>query len=426
MSLETNLYPLFENYKISVDSNESKMEEKTMNEQMERTLTIGLVWHALTSGNHGVGALTIGQMRIITEAARRRKAKVCFIIISPCEETPSLVEGFEITHIAEFSRNAFMAGRFEAITLLRQCDIVFNIGAGDSFSDIYGKKRLIMQVLANLLARLYRKPLIMSPQTIGPFSTFFGKLFGKIGLCVADRIYARDHLSMQYLCQMRYDNKSEEVIDVAFALPFDRPIRDVNDSVKVGINVSGLLYNGGYSGRNEFGLTLDYRALIEGSCEFFLSQPNVEVYLVPHVITDTAEVEDDLRASKKMIERYPELRLSPRFSSPVEAKSFISGLDFFTGARMHACIAAYSSGVPVLPMAYSRKFNGLFNSLNYSHVIDCLTADTTTALQMISQAFERRAHLAVEIEAGNRIAQAKLEIYTEQISKLFFAEKTGR
>ena len=389
-----------------------------MTERLERTLTVGLLWHALTSGNLGVGALTIGQMKIITEAARRCEARVRFIIISPCEETPFLVEGFEIVDRAELSRHAFMTGRFKAITLLRQCDIVFNICAGDSFSDIYGNKRLTMQVLANLLVRLYRKPLVMSPQTIGPFSSFFGKLLGKIGLSVANRVYARDHLSMQYLSQTKFHNKSEEVIDVAFALPFERPTRESNDPVRIGINVSGLLYNGGYTGRNEFGLTLDYRALVEGSCEFFLSQSNVEVYLVPHVISDEVEVEDDVRASKKLIERYPGLRLSPRFFSPIEAKSFISGLDFFTGARMHACIAAFSSGVPVLPMAYSRKFNGLFNSLKYPHVVDCLNLDTTSALQMLTQAFEHRTQLASEVEVGNRIAQTKLDVYTKQVSEL--------
>jgi len=388
-------------------------------ELLERTLTVGLLWHTLTSDNLGVGALTISQMKVITEAARRNKARVRFIIVSPSApytETSFLVEGFEVAHSAGFSQRAFMTGHFEAMTLLRQCCVVFNIGAGDSFSDIYGKKRLAMQVLANLLVRLYRKPLVMAPQTIGPFASFFGKQLGKIGLYAANRIYARDHLSMQYLSKTKCYNKSEEVIDVAFALPFERPSHESNNSTRIGVNVSGLLYNGGYSGRNEFGLALDYRALIDATCEFFLAQPSVEVYLVSHVISDTIEVEDDLRVSKKLVERYPDLRLAPRFSSPIEAKSFISGLDFFTGARMHACIAAFSSGVPVLPMAYSRKFNGLFSSLKYPYVLDCLRFDTENALQMLRQAFERRAQLAIEVEAGNRIAQAKLEQYVKQIS----------
>lgn len=392
-----------------------------MTEQIERTLTIGLLWHMVTSDNLGVGALTISHMKIITEAARRRKMQVRFIIISPSAprvKTSFMVEGFEVLRSTGFSLRASMADHFEVCTLFRQCDIVFNICAGDSFSDIYGKKRLANQVFANILVWLSRKPLIMAPQTIGPFSSFSGKQLGKIGLCVADRIYARDHLSMQYVSQMKYGNKSGEVIDVAFALPFERPSRENNVSLLVGVNVSGLLYNGGYSGRNEFGLTLDYPALMEKVCEFFLSIPSVKVFLVPHVISDTIEVEDDWRASKKLIERYPDLQLAPRFSSPTEAKSFISGLDFFTGARMHACIAAFSSGVPLLPMAYSRKFNGLFSSLSYSWVLDCLKLDTPSAFQMLSQAFERREQLAVEVEAGNRIAQEKIEIYTEQLSVL--------
>jgi len=383
-----------------------------------RMITIGLLWHSITSDNLGVGALTLSQMAIITEAAQRVGAQVRFIVIGTHGGTPYPIQPFTVAHRVEFNFSAFIKGNFDAASLLRQCDIVFDIGEGDSFADIYGIKRLLKLVSSKVLTRLFRKPLILSPQTIGPFNSSIGKCLGKIGLCMANRIYARDYLSMQYLRQMRCHNKSEEIIDVAFALPFERPSREDIDFQRVGINVSGLLYNGGYSGRNEFGLTLDYRALIESSCEFFLSQPNVEVYLVPHVITDTVEVEDDLRVSKKIIERYPELQLAPRFFSPIEAKSFISGLDFFAGARMHACIAAFSSGVPVLPMAYSRKFNGLFNSLDYPHVLDCLTLNTASALQMLSQVFERRAQLAIEVEAGNRIAQAKLEIYTKQLSEL--------
>ena len=55
----------------------------------------------------------------------------------------------------------------------------------------------------------------------------------------------------------------------------------------------------------------------------------------------------------------------------MEAKSHISGMDFFIGSRMHACIAAYSSGVPVFPLGYSRKFTGLFaEKLGYGRGAD--------------------------------------------------------
>jgi len=102
----------------------------------------------------------------------------------------------------------------------------------------------------------------------------------------------------------------------------------------------------------------------------------------------------------------------------MEAKSFISSMDFFVGARMHACIAAFSSGVPVIPMAYSRKFNGLFDSLEYSHVLDCLKISTDQGFQMLTNALDKLDELEDEVKRGNRLAQAKIEAYTEGVSAL--------
>ena len=45
-------------------------------------------------------------------------------------------------------------------------------------------------------------------------------------------------------------------------------------------------------------------------------------------------------------------------------------MDIFIGSRMHSTIAAFSSNVITIPISYSRKFEGLFNSLNYPFVIN--------------------------------------------------------
>ena len=73
-------------------------------------------------------------------------------------------------------------------------------------------------------------------------------------------------------------------------------------------------------------------------------------------------------------------------------------MDFFMGARMHATIAAFSAGVPVVPMAYSRKFNGLFSdTLSYSHLIDLKEDEENTILTKIKEAFSNRDNLKMEI-----------------------------
>ena len=191
--------------------------------------------------------------------------------------------------------------------------------------------------------------------------------------------------------------------------------------MKVGLNVSGLLMNGGYTGRNEFGLQTDYPALVRDIIRHFLAHPaGCELHLVPHVIVrgGSMALEDDLRASTALQAEFPALRLAPDFASPSAAKSYIAGLDFFMGARMHACIAAFSSGVPVVPMAYSRKFAGLFGSLGYDHTVDCQSETNAAILEKIAAAFEDRMTLAAEAASAARRGQAKLMTYQDALKQI--------
>jgi polysaccharide pyruvyl transferase WcaK-like protein len=119
---------------------------------------------------------------------------------------------------------------------------------------------------------------------------------------------------------------------------------------------------------------------------------------------------------------FPHVILAPRFTSPSEAKTYIAGMDFFMGARMHACIAAFSSGVPVIPMAYSRKFEGLFGSLGYPHVVDCTTEQNAQILEKIAVAFGQRSALEQEARDAMVRGTAKLALYRAALKALIMAE----
>ena len=130
-----------------------------------------------------------------------------------------------------------------------------------------------------------------------------------------------------------------------------------------------------------------------------------------HVISETQLVEDDYRASQALAAEFPGVILSPRFVSPSEAKSCIAGMDFFMGARMHACIAAFSSGVPVIPMAYSRKFAGLFGTLGYDRTVDCTSQEGPAIVAAVKEGYENRSALATEVAEAFGKAEARLAIY---------------
>lgn len=138
-------------------------------------------------------------------------------------------------------------------------------------------------------------------------------------------------------------------------------------------------------------------------------------------------VENDYAVSFDLQKEYnhPNLILAPLFLSPVDAKNYISGMDFFMGARMHSTIAAFSSGVPVVPMAYSRKFNGLFiDTLDYNHLVDLKKDDSKTILENISSSFGSRESLQKEIKQQNdTIVSERKNLLIQDLRIFFHADK---
>lgn len=384
-----------------------------------QSITVGLLWHSLVSGNLGVGALTESNIAIIREVAERQGKTVRFLVLGTGDGCPeSLRAELEAAgHAIEAHRvRVFRKGFRE---LVRRCDLVVDIGEGDSFADIYGFKRFFFYWLSKNIVCSLGVPLILAPQTIGPFDGWLARLLACQVMRRCEKVFARDHLSSAYLQQIGIAGNTAEAVDVAFRLPFTPSLPPVAEGkLRVGINVSGLLFNGGYTGGNQFGLTLDYPALVRSLIAHFLALPEVELHLVGHVIEPHMPVEDDLRVCRQLAEEFPGCIVAPHFERPSEAKSYIASLDFFTGARMHACIAAFSSGVPVVPMAYSRKFNGLFGSLGYSAIADMKQHGNEQALRVILEGFETGATLAAATQAGAHDALVKLKAYEAGLLEL--------
>jgi polysaccharide pyruvyl transferase WcaK-like protein len=380
---------------------------------MAARLTIGLLWHGDSSGNLGVGALTVGNMALVARAAARAGVEVEMHIFRPGDRAPSYVkEGLSRRHDITGRFMVSPSGYWRALDDL---DLMLDIGAGDSFADIYPDKRFAYIMATKELCLLKGVPLVFSPQTIGPFSrqphkTLAGHAMGK-----ALAVFARDPLSYAAIAELAPRATRFQAIDVAFALPFT-PM-PMGPGTRVGINVSGLLYSGGYGGGNDYGLTIDYRAFTERLIEALLAR-GATVELIAHVTSPIAR-DNDGSAIDALKERYPDVVRVPDFASPSAAKSWISSLDFLVAARMHASIAAWSSGVPVLPVSYSRKFEGLYKALDYPWLIPAKGLTTEAALATALDAFDRRAEMEADIARGRPAVEAGLETYVGWLAETF-------
>ena len=388
----------------------------------DRPLRIGLTFHSTRSDNLGVGALTVSEIEILRDIGRELGRELAITVFDWRDTRTPYVTGDDVS-VRDLDRRAMLDPR-AFLAGARRADLMIDIGGGDSFADIYGSKRIRMMLMLRLMTHAVGTPLVAAPQTVGPFTRPLSRRLARATLRRSAIVATRDALSTRAAIELGVpEARVIEASDVALRLPWDPPApRAPGGPVRVGINVSALLMRGGYTGRNEFGLTSDYPGLIRALIAHFRDHPaGCETHLVPHVLPDTdarTHVEDDFAASRVLAEEFPHLVLAPRFATPSEAKTYVAGMDFFMGARMHACIAAFSSGVPVVPMAYSRKFAGLFGTLGYDRTVDCTTEGNDAILGKIVAAFEGRDVLEAERAAALERGQAKLTRYRDALRDL--------
>lgn len=381
-----------------------------------RPLRLCLVMHSTRSDNLGVGALTVSEVEILRGIGRDLGRGVEITVFDWKDPGAPYVTGPDV-RVADLDMRALLDPR-RFLRVVRGMDAVIDVGAGDSFADIYGGARLRRMFLIKALVHAAGVPLVMAPQTVGPFTRPLSRRLARPALDRAAIVATRDSPSTAAVRELGVRRAVIEASDLALRLPYGSPPRP-SGPPRVGINVSGLLMGGGYTGRNEFGPGLDYPSLVHGLVQGF-REMGAEVHLVQHVILRSGRraEEDDGRASAAVAARFPGTVLAPSFASPSEAKTYIAGMDFFMGARMHACIAALSAGVPVVPMAYSRKFAGLFGTLGYAHTVDCRTESAAAILAKARAAYANREVLAHEARLATREGLARLARYEAALADL--------
>jgi polysaccharide pyruvyl transferase WcaK-like protein len=384
-----------------------------------RPIRVGLLWHSVQSANLGVGALTLANIALAREAARDVGLRPDFVIVGMRDDGSRAYPGMEATERLglDFGRLISPTGCWARFATL---DCLLDIGAGDSFADIYGGKRFFFLWWTKMLAIARRRPLLLSPQTVGPFERRLSRRLAGLALARSDAVVTRDQESLSVVRALAPRARAVTSVDVAFALPHeDRSALRGGARLRVGVNVSGLLHAEAESGRNRFGLQADYAQMMRRCLAELAARRDVEVHLICHVRGSTAGADDDEPIARRLAAEFPGAVLAPRFEGPSEAKSYISSLDFLVAARMHACIAAYSTGVPVVPIAYSRKFSGLFNLLGYRWLVPERGVDACEATQFIMDCLARRADLSNDISEGLARVESLLEAYRDELRRFF-------
>ncbi|WP_424466756.1 polysaccharide pyruvyl transferase family protein [Pseudoclavibacter helvolus] len=293
-------------------------------------------------------------------------------------------------------RDALRLGRGPIGATFRRYDVVADVGGGDSFTDIYGLRRLGLLLYTQAASQRAGVPTILAPQTIGPFTRWIPRTLAARSMKRMALVLARDNASEQEAAQLGRP-ADLSATDVVFALPVPAVAR-TRDVV---VNPSGLLWRD-----NHHVDASKYRDSVRGLVARLLADGRA-VSLMPHVL-DSASADNDWPVVTELASEFPDAVVE-RPTSIADVRDIAASANLLIGARMHACLNAISVGTPALPWAYSRKFAPLLGDIGWDHVVDLRTeADPVSATYEI---LERVGDPSLKNEAGavRARAEARLE-----------------
>ncbi len=323
-----------------------------------------------------------------------------------------------------------------AIDAIRSADAVLDGTSGDSFTDLYSRRRFRLVTLEKTIALEQRRPLILLPQTIGPFHTARTRRIARRITRAAAMVWARDQRSFTTLRELLgrdFDtNRHHCGVDLAFGLEAREPARPLPDVIAawltdgerppvIGFNVSGLIFNDAPQRMRRFRLQADYRRAVIGFLHRVLRETNANILLVPHVFTRSGHFEHDPDGCAEVARRIGRIdpdRVAcvPEGYDPGETKWIISRTDWFCGTRMHAAIAALSCGVPAAAIAYSSKVLGVFETCDQGrHVADLRHLNTDDVIEQLWRSCMARDETRASLGRVLPTVRAQVEAQMDEI-----------
>jgi polysaccharide pyruvyl transferase WcaK-like protein len=288
---------------------------------------------------------------------------------------------------------------------LAEFDLIIDTRSGDSFSDIYGIHRLAVMSTVAEFARQSGVPIVLGPQTIGPFETVRGRAIARASLRGASIVMARDTASADYARSLGR-GVDLTTTDVVFALP----VPEVPRTRDVVLNISGLLWN-----ENPHVDSRRYRELITGLYDRLITDGR-EVALLAHVVRST-DADSDVAAVEEFAQRFAPISEVIVPEGLDEVRMALASATVVVGSRMHACLNALSVGTPAIPLAYSRKFDSLMRNVGWDRTIDMRTHEdplgaTLAAIDSDDLALDAAivGEMARELLKGARVQLASMQL----------------
>lgn len=300
-----------------------------------------------------------------------------------------------------------------------ESDAVINTG-GDNLTEDYGTLSLAFNLSYLLIGLIFKKPVVIYAESIGPFRGRISRLMANFVLNRVNLITIREEISKKNLNLINV-NKPRICLtaDSAFLLKAVNAKRltellntesiTENDRPLVGISISKIISRYGFADiEKPEEKYQQYVSVMAKTIEYITDNLEATVVIVPHVIdprkNDDRWVADDVC---KLISNKSKVISIKEDYTPEELKGIIGHCDLFIGARMHATIASTSMLVPTIGIAYSHKIYGIVGEMlgQKEYILDVKELTYESLISKIDDVWKNRE--TIKEQLGIKVPQVK-------------------
>ncbi len=261
-----------------------------------------------------------------------------------------------------FYRNELVKSMYDSDVVISCSDENFKETASLLPLNIYWKltwwSLLFERTLEVTVAKFFNKPVIMFPNSVGPFRTWFGNFLAKIALNNCKEVLIREPISYEIVNSMNIAPETYLTSDSALLYESKENEHDVEISHPV-VGVCAGVYSNSISNEAIIRYIEDHAKALDDSIDKF----GFNVLLIPHFISGLGL--DDLRISELILakmKRKDKARLLV-IDGVEKFKIVLREMDMVISSKMHPAVLAISSFVPSLSIAYDHKQIGFYNNL---------------------------------------------------------------
>ena len=292
--------------------------------------------------------------------------------------------------------------RKEVIEHVKNCDLVIS-HSNESFKEAASSlplnpvwavtwwSMLFSRTVEVMIARSFHKPVIMFPNSVGPFKTWIGRFLARLSLNSCDYLLIRDPIS--YAIVDKLGINASKVLTYDTALLFNQTSKttlSLSLASEPVIGVAAGIYSNSMSKRD----VQNYIKAHAQALDAAIKKHGFYVAFLPHYISGFSG--DDVDISKRILEKmnnqqYVKIIVT---QSVTEFKSLLNQMKIVISSKMHPAILAVSSFVPVLSIVYDHKQTGFFQRLDMADcTLDISDVSYERLLSKIDQTWMQQAKL---------------------------------